>query len=85
MSECVTYRSILIVEVFVLCIIISCSLTIMIVTLFQSHSDWHSVVVLFIQTQSHGRGIILIVLSLKYPKIQSSSGHNINMYCMVVG
>jgi hypothetical protein len=85
MSECVTYRSVLMVEGFVLCIIVGCSLTVMIVTLIQSHLDFHLVAVLFLQTQSHGRGLILNVLSPKYPKIQSSGGHNINMYCMVVG
>jgi hypothetical protein len=45
---------------------------------------WPIVVVLFLQTPSHGRWLILIVFSPKYPKIQSLGGHNINMYCMVV-
>jgi hypothetical protein len=39
-----------------------------------------TVAVLFLQTPSHGRWPILIAFSLKYPKIQSWGGPNINMF-----
>jgi hypothetical protein len=49
--------------------------------LIQLHLDFHSVVLLFLQTQSHGRGIIFTVLSPKY--LRSNLQVAIRLLCTV--